>query len=217
MPKRKKKKKGASKWFSVLTILFVPISIIVTILAISAYMIFQDDNLMGKTADWLEQAGAPVELSIPAEYIPIYQAAEEKYGVSWTLLAAHHRVETRFSTMETMVSPAGAEGHMQFMPCTFVGWSHPTCEGLGEGDIPDDELTDPAVIEAHGGYGIDANGDGVADPWDIEDAVYSAANYLSKNGAADGEMEKAIFIYNQSDEYVEDVLYYYEQYESEIN
>ena len=31
-------------------------------------------------------------------YIPIYKEAEE-YGIPWTLLAAHHRIETRFSTM----------------------------------------------------------------------------------------------------------------------
>ncbi|MRX56883.1 hypothetical protein GJU41_23355 [Bacillus idriensis] len=53
---------------------------------------------------------------IPAQYLPIYQAAEEKYAVPWHLLAAHHRVETRFSTLEVMVSPVGAAGHMQVRP-----------------------------------------------------------------------------------------------------
>ncbi|TYR72744.1 lytic transglycosylase domain-containing protein [Rossellomorea vietnamensis] len=152
---------------------------------------------------------------IPSEYIPIYKEASEKYGVPWNLLAAHHRVETKFSQMETMVSPVGAEGHMQFMPCTFIGWSHPTCGGLGEGDIPDDELTDPGMIAKYGGYGVDANGDGRADPWDIEDAVHSAANYLASNGAADGDIERAVFAYNHSEEYVEDVLYYSERYQTE--
>jgi hypothetical protein len=33
---------------------------------------------------------------IPAQYIPIYKAAQEKYGVPWNLLAAEHRVETVF-------------------------------------------------------------------------------------------------------------------------
>ena len=97
---------------------------------------------------------------VPSEFMPIYKAAETEYGVPWYLLAAHHRVETIFSTMDPMISPVGAEGHMQFMPCTFVGWAHPSCEGLGEGDIPEDEKTDPAVIKKYGGYGVDANGDG---------------------------------------------------------
>ncbi|KKB38849.1 lytic transglycosylase domain-containing protein [Bacillus thermotolerans] len=153
-------------------------------------------------------------LPVPREYIPIYQAAEREYGVPWELLAAHHRVETKFSTMDPMVSPVGAEGHLQFMPCTFVGWSHPTCSGLGKGDIPEEEKTDPNVIRKYGGYGIDANGDGKADPYDIEDAVFSAASYLRENGAADGDLETAVYAYNHSREYVEDVLQYYEEYTS---
>ncbi|KIL45217.1 lytic transglycosylase domain-containing protein [Jeotgalibacillus soli] len=215
MAKKFKNNLTATRWLAVILVLLTPIAIVVTIAAFSAFIIFQNDELKGKASDWLEQAGAPVELSIPDEYIPIYKAAEAEYGVSWTLLAAHHRVETRFSTMETLISPVGAEGHMQFMPCTFVGWSHPTCDGLGEGNIPEAELTDPEVIAVYGGYGVDANGDGIADPFDIEDAVFSAANYLAGNGAADGELERAIFTYNRSDEYVEDVLFFYNQYEEE--
>ncbi|GIN92742.1 hypothetical protein J6TS1_20180 [Siminovitchia terrae] len=152
---------------------------------------------------------------VPSEFMPIYKAAEAEYGVPWYLLAAHHRVETIFSTMDPMLSPAGAEGHMQFMPCTFVGWAHPSCDGLGKGDIPENEKTDPAVIRKYGGYGVDANGDGKADPWDIEDSIFTAANYLAKNGAAVGDIEKAVFAYNHSDEYVEEVLYYAEKYQQE--
>ncbi|PFA67016.1 hypothetical protein CN378_11565 [Bacillus sp. AFS015802] len=152
---------------------------------------------------------------IPAEYIPIYKAAEDRYGVPWYLLAAHHRVETKFSSMRTLVSPAGAEGHMQFMPCTFVGWSHPSCSGLGKGNIPEDQKTDPAVIEKYGGYGVDANGDGIADPFQIDDAIFSAANYLARNGAADGKIEQAVFAYNHSEQYVEDVLYYADRFVEE--
>ncbi|MEI5907984.1 lytic transglycosylase domain-containing protein [Bacillus spongiae] len=153
---------------------------------------------------------------IPGEFIPIYQAAGERYDVPWTLLAAHHRVETRFSKMEVMVSPAGAIGPMQFMPCTFVGWQHPTCGDLGRGEISDQELTDPEVIDQYGGYGVDANADGKADPWDVEDAIFSAAKYLSLHGVKEGNVEKAVFQYNHSEEYVETVLYYLEKYEKDL-
>lgn len=37
---------------------------------------------------------------------------------------------------------------------------------------------------------MDANDDGIADPYDLEDAVYSAANFLSKAGVAKGELKK---------------------------
>nr|WP_236953615.1 lytic transglycosylase domain-containing protein [Jeotgalibacillus malaysiensis] len=204
-----KKQRKKLKKRSIFTLLLT----LTSVLFFSAlFVILSDDEYRGKTLDVLEQNGAPVEMEIPEEFINVYKSAEEEYGVDWQLLAAHHRVETRFSTMDTLVSPVGAEGHMQFMPCTFIGWAHPSCEGLGEGDISKDELTDPEAIEKYGGYGIDANGDGVADPYNIEDAVYSAANYLSQNGAADGDLESAIFLYNRSDQYVEDVLGFYRDY-----
>lgn len=149
---------------------------------------------------------------IPSQFIPIYKAAEEKYGVPWNLLAAHHRVETRFSTINPMLSPVGAAGHMQFMPCTWVGWGHPSCGGLGAGKIPAKDQVNPAVIAKYGGYGVDANGDGKSDPFDIEDAIYSAANYLKANGAAEGNLRKAVFAYNHADWYVEEVLGFADQY-----
>jgi peptidoglycan LD-endopeptidase LytH len=196
-PKRKLKKN------SPLRVLLIPVIIL------SVYVIVYGGFLT------YQELSEEAQVEIPPEYIPIYKEASKKYGVPWNLLAAHHRVETKFSQMETMVSPVGAEGPMQFMPCTFVGWSHPTCEGLGQGNIPADEKTDPGIIAKYGGYGVDANGDGKADPWDIEDAVYSAANYLASNGAAEGDIERAVFAYNHSQEYVEDVMFYAERYKKE--
>ncbi|MFS0728383.1 peptidoglycan DD-metalloendopeptidase family protein [Paenibacillus sp. 1P07SE] len=143
--------------------------------------------------------------SIPAEYLPIYFEAEAEFDVPWNLLAAVHRVETVFSTY-LEESYAGAVGHMQFMPCTWVGWSHPSCSGLGRGDFSESELVDPFLIARHGGYGLDADGDGRADPWNIRDAIFSAAGYLAANGAAEGNYEQALFAYNHSQRYVQDVL-----------
>lgn len=37
---------------------------------------------------------------------------------------------------------------------------------------------------------------------------FSAAHYLAANGAANGEYEKAVFTYNQSQEYVAEVMKY---------
>ena len=72
-------------------------------------------------------------------------------------------------------SSAGAVGWMQFMPSTWDRW------------------------------GFDADGDGVANPWDPEDAIYAAARYLAAAGAAD-DISRAIFAYNHADWYVRDVL-----------
>lgn len=150
---------------------------------------------------------------IPAEYIPIYKKFGEKYDVPWNLLAAHHRVETVFSTIEDMRSPVGAIGHMQFMPLTWLGWSYPGTR-LGDAKIPEYILTDPAMIKKYGGSGLDGNGDGKADPWNLEDAVASAAHYLYVNGVNEGNIRKAVYAYNHADWYVDQVLEFADAYVS---
>jgi murein DD-endopeptidase MepM/ murein hydrolase activator NlpD len=72
-------------------------------------------------------------------------------------------------------SSAGAVGWMQFMPETWMRW------------------------------GMDADGNGLADPWNPDDAVYSAARYLAAAGAHD-DLERAVFAYNHAQWYVDDVL-----------
>ena len=218
--KKKKKKSESNRLLISLILLFIPISIIVSSFAYTAWEEFKQLPIIEqlfheKTEEELLMEN--FDLPIPLEYIPIYKAAAEVYGIHWPLLAAHHRIETRFSTMKSDVSPAGAEGPMQFMPCTFVGWSHPTCSGLGKGKVSNEEKTNPQVIATYGGYGVDGNGDGIADPFNMYDAIYSAANYLSRAGAKEGKLTQAVFNYNHSNEYVADVLYYYELYSSYEN
>lgn len=116
----------------------------------------------------------PGEL-VPEEFMPIYQAAAQQYGVDWNVLAAIHKVETDFSRHPTMISSANAVGHMQFMPATFRA------------------------------YGVDGNNDGIRDPWQLEDAIYSAAKYLSSSGYKT-DIRKAIWHYNHSESYINKVL-----------
>ncbi len=73
------------------------------------------------------------------------------------------------------VSSAGAVGWMQFLPSTWKEW------------------------------GVDANGDGVADPYNPVDAVFTAARYLHAAGAS-SNLSNAIFAYNHASWYVESVL-----------
>lgn len=149
---------------------------------------------------------------IPAQFIPIYKEAGAKYHVPWNLLAAHHRVETVFSTIKIMTSPVGAIGHMQFMKKTWLGWSWKGGTRLGDASIPDSVLTSPAAIKKYGGYGVDADGDGRADPMNLKDAIFAAAKYLAANGAASGNIRQAVLAYNHSTEYLNEVLGFADQY-----
>lgn len=147
-------------------------------------------------------AGTPTEVAtaeIPPELLPIFVEAGEKYNVSWAILAAICKIESTFGTYPNgSVSSAGAVGLMQFMPTTWSGHSNPylprndkNWKPLGEGSIyifynsvNDPNLpydTNPERIAKSGGYGVDADGDGYADPYNPYDAIYSTAYMLSKN------------------------------------
>src|SRR5919106_1816356 len=54
-------------------------------------------------------------------------------------------------------------------------------------------------------YGVDANHDGLKDPYNPVDAVFAAARYLRAAGA-DHDIRKAVFAYNHADWYVDSVL-----------
>jgi soluble lytic murein transglycosylase-like protein len=76
----------------------------------------------------------------------------------------------------THVSSAGAVGWMQFLPSTWRRW------------------------------GVDASGDGIADPYDPQDAIFSAARYLDAAGAQ-RDIRRAVFAYNHANWYVNEVLH----------
>lgn len=216
MKKNKKNIRMSTATKGWMILLLLPITITIYVSTILIWQEMQKVPFIKSLTETVQEVPKSIlEIGIPEEYVSIYKEAAEEYQIPWTLLAAHHRIETRFSTMDPLLSPVGAEGHMQFMPCTFVGWQHPSCGDLGKGDIPEKDKTNPDVIAKYGGYGIDANKDGKADPYQIEDAMFSAAHYLSSNGASSGDIEHAIFMYNRSDEYVEDVMYYYNKYEQQ--
>ncbi len=93
---------------------------------------------------------------------------------------------------------AGAEGPMQFLPPTFAYYDHP---------VPSDTAMTPFQPTAQilpGGIGI-----GIPQPespYDVVDAVYAAARLLCSDGYAAGLPSFAIYAYNHSAQYVNDVL-----------
>lgn len=143
--------------------------------------------------------------SVPSEFMEHYLAAEKAYRVDWYYIAAIHFVETGFSTHPTMISSVGAEGHTQFMPCTWLGWGYPGCKGTnGFVNVSEDIKYNPIQIKKYGGFGIDADKNGIASPWDAKDAIFAAASYLNKNGFSTN-IDKSIRAYNHSDAYVKKV------------
>lgn len=160
------------------------------------------------------------DYGVPAMHESVYREAGETYDVDWKLLAAVHRVETIFSHSSSMQSSVGAIGPFQFMPRTWLGWEYETDDALG--DVPEDEvdLTDVELIEQYGGLGRDGNGDGQADPHSLIDSAHAAAYYLSDHGGKTSDsidsIRTAIFEYNRSEQYVDNVMGFYENYEQQV-
>ena len=117
--------------------------------------------------------------AIPARIKTLYATAANKYRVPWQLLAGIGMAETRHGRNNT-TSSAGAQGLMQFMPGTFAA------------------------------YGVDGNHDGRRDIHNDADSIHSAANYLVHSGVRQGAagVIRALWAYNRSVSYRNDVLYY---------
>ncbi len=128
--------------------------------------------------------GGPSSLAlrdIPAAYLTLYMQAAQAYGIDWALLAGVGKVECDHGrdpdpscTREGAVNAAGAGGPMQFLASTWAA------------------------------YGVDGNGDGVADRWNPADAVYGAANYLRAAGAAH-DPRGALLAYDHAGWYADEV------------
>lgn len=126
----------------------------------------------------------------------------------WNLLAAHHRVETQFSTIQPMISKVGAEGSFPIHALHLGRLRGSGLRRCRQGNFTDEEKESVALIAKYHGYGVDADGDGKASMWQIKEAIFSAANYLAANGAADGHIEQAILTYNHSSAYLAEILHY---------
>jgi hypothetical protein len=118
---------------------------------------------------------------VPAQLVPLYQAAAARYGLGPqgpAVLAAINEVESNFG-QNLSTSTAGAVGWMQFEPGTWALYG----------------VTPTGAPAPNGPQGWN----------DPADAIFSAANYLHSSGAP-ADWQGAIFVYNHAQWYVNQVL-----------
>lgn len=177
-------------------------------------------NITGNAdAQWLIHAAA--QTGIPARALRAYVAAAgganhstPGCGIGWNTVAAIGFVESAHGAFGGgSLTPAGqASGPIVGPSLDGNGFAAiaDTDNGALDGDARWDRAVGPMqfIPSTWKLAGLDGNGDGKADPFNIDDAALSAASYLCAKGrdltTANGWIE-AIYSYNQSDSYVDQV------------
>ena len=123
---------------------------------------------------------------VPPSLLTIYQQAAGRCALPWTVLAAVGKVESDHARssmpgVASGVNAAGAAGPMQF------GIGGRAGNTWGDGPV---RAVPPDVD-----YGVDGNGDGVADVYEPADAIHAAAGYLCDLGV-ERDLRLAVASYN---------------------
>lgn len=175
----------------------------------------------GRTAGLLREWAEPQAdaLDIPVVALEAYGHAaavlastQPECGLAWTTLAGIGSVESRHGQYGGATLAADGKATPEIRGVPLDGGP-----GLAEirdtdgGELDGDPLLDRAVgpmqfiPETWKRWGVDANGDGVADPDNIDDAALSAGRYLCDRGGdltgAEG-WTRALLAYNLSGEYM---------------
>jgi cell wall-associated NlpC family hydrolase len=123
---------------------------------------------------------APKPNSIPKNYLTLYRQAGAEYNIPWNVLAGIGWVETHHGTLQAAGVHSGENYAGAGGPMQFIASTWRS-------------------------YSLDGNGDGQKNRYDPADAIPAAARYLKASGAP-GDIRRAIYAYNHSDDYVNDVL-----------
>lgn len=181
---------------------------VVTMIALTPMMVFivlaggvrEGDSVSAQTLGDIED--------IPAEALAAYRDASEHWDIDWAILAGIGKVECDHGRYQgdgcnppLTMNHAGARGYMQFIGSTWRG-------SLGQHEM---EPRDSPPAPDGQGYATDGSGDGYADPWNWYDAAHSAARYLTDHDYHD-DQRQALYAYNRSWDYVDDVLAHADRY-----
>ena len=180
-----------------------------------------DIHAPGRTSDQLRpwSEGINMQMDIPVAALAAYGNASEimrqtrpECNLTWTTLAGIGHVETRHGRYRG--ASLNADGYA-LPPIIGVkldgapGFADipDTDGGHWDGDTEHDRAVGPMqfIPESWEKYGRDANGDGVADPNQIDDAAIAAARLLCETGgdlSVAENWQRAILAYNASQEYV---------------
>ncbi|MCX4919889.1 C40 family peptidase [Streptomyces sp. NBC_00687] len=190
--------------------------------AVTALQIAADDG-------GIAEGGSAAD--IPPRMLAAYKKAASQVsqhgpkcrGMAWPVLAGIAKVESNHAVGHSisaggdirpriygvLLNGSGAGGNTTTVPDTDGGkW-----DGTANGERAVGPFQFLPSTWEH--VGKDANGDGTADPHNADDAALGAATYLCENGrdlTQRSQLKAAIWQYNHSDAYVDNVLGWIDQY-----
>jgi cell wall-associated NlpC family hydrolase len=130
---------------------------------------------------------------IPPDYLLLYQEAGLGFDVPWEVVAGIGKVE-----------------------CDHGRNPDPACWQEGHANSAGAGGPMQFLASTWQQYGLSASGSGTPDRWNAADAIISAANFLKQNGAPDN-IEQAVFSYNHSQAYMQEVRAWANLYASAYN
>jgi membrane-bound lytic murein transglycosylase B len=136
-------------------------------------------------------------------------------GIDWSLLAGIGRVESNHGRYGGAVLNSDGTASPRILGPALDGVQFAYIADSDDGRWDDDTRYDRAmgpmqfIPTTWRAYAVDADGNGETDPFNINDAALAAANYLCRAGGdlrTDAGQRRAVFAYNHSDSYVDQVL-----------
>lgn len=169
-------------------------------------------------AAWLDRVSAAT--GIPHRVLRAYAGAtiaiageQPSCKLGWTTLAAIGHIESNDGRFGGATVSESGYSDQQIVGPELSGGAYAgirdTDDGLWDGDTTWDRAVGPFqfIPQTWARWGADGNGDGRAEPGQIDDAALAAARYLCHAGDLSdaARWRAAVFSYNHSEEYVSQV------------
>lgn len=124
-----------------------------------------------------------------------YYVKFEDLFVPWYFLAAVDQYERNIQSVRKDIPKRDSVVSIQFDEEFWAGPLNPLKED-----------TTPSSIAYFGGLGLDGNGDGIANPQEDEDVMFSMANYLSQFGTTEDDFKLALWEYYKNEKAVNQII-----------
>lgn len=179
--------------------------------------------------EWIRQASAAT--GIPERALSAYAAAgiaigveQPGCGLGWNTVAAIGAIESGHASHDgAVLLPSGYTEPMirgRALDGRGVAAIADSDGGLLDGDTEWDRAVGPMqfIPETWARWGADGNGDGRAEPSQIDDAALATARYLCASGSVTSpeRWRAAVFSYNHLESYVDDVARVANQYAAAV-